>query len=533
MRLLIAAIAIAVSATPAAARDWYRAETNNFIIISEDDEEDVRHFAAELERYDMALRTLQNLPIGEEQPSEATKLTVYRFGEPRDIGRLVNARSVLGFYIPYAGDNVAFAPARQPRRRSMTVVNVDRSRNRQAETDINTVLNHEYVHYFMLQRFAATYPRWYVEGYAELMSTLRYNEDNSFHVGDPPQDRAYQIFQMSAFDLEEMLDENYTLRGMDVLQHYATGWLFNHYMFFDPQRYAQLNEYLIALGQGEDSLTAARRIFGDLDRMNRELFAYKDGGEGFPGIDVTIPNYVDPQVEIRELTDSEESLIRQEMELRMKFLDNDDAAGVARDIIARSGGQMPSDPHALELLIRAYTQAEDWQRVLEASDRLTEIDPEAIIAPISASYAAAELSRNDATWHDRAVQYAADALFIDEYDPRSRIAYFYTFLAADMEVPENAIIALEQAFDAAGSDPSYRILLARQLIFEDRLNDARTVLQPIAFQGHNQRPQNDEERDPSERPPSLDEIMDEIEAGNRDAALAMIDEAIEWEPEDA
>ncbi|WAT18744.1 hypothetical protein OZN62_04025 [Aurantiacibacter sp. MUD11] len=511
-----------------------RRDQQFLIIISEDDEEDVRHFAAELERYDMALRTLQNMPIGEEQPSESTKLTVYRFGEPSDVGRLINARSVLGFYLAYAGDNVAFAPARQPRRRSMTVVNVDRSRNRQAETDINTVLNHEYVHYFMLQRFAATYPRWYVEGYAELMSTLRFNEDGSFHVGDPPQDRAYQIFQMSAFDLEEMFDQNHTLRRWDALQHYATGWLFSHYMFFDPQRYAQLNEYLVALGQGEDSLTAARRIFGDLDALNRALYDYKDGGDGFPGIQVTIPNYVEPQVEMRRLTEAEEGNIREEMELRMQFLDKDEASAIARSILADAGGTLPNDGHRLGLLARAYALAEDWQQVIAVADHMSEVAPDEITGPLLASQAAAELSREDANWHDRAVQYAVDALFIDEYDPRSRIAFYYAFYAAGMEAPENAIIALEDAFDTAGSDRGYRHLLARQLLFENRLSDAKTVLMPIAFSGHNQNPDGDEERDPSERPPSLDEIVEQIDAGDRDAALALMDERINWEdPDDA
>ena len=50
----------------------------------------------------------------------------------------------------------------------------------------------------------------------------------------------------------------------------------------------------------------------------------------------------------------------------------------------------------------------------------------------------------------------------------------------------------------------------------------------------NQGPRDDgEERDPSQRPPNLDEIMEQINAGDRDAALSMMDELIDWEPEDA
>lgn len=531
MRLLLTAFAFLFVSSPAAA-EWWRAETNNFVIISEDDEDEVRRFAAELERFDMALRYLQNMPIGEAQPTDATKLTVYRFGDVGDIGRMAGSSGVAGFYIPRAGDSVAFSPAREERRRSMTVVDVDRSRNRVARLDAVSVLQHEYVHYFMMQHFPAAYPAWYVEGYAELLATIRFNEDGTFHVGDPPQYRAAQIFQLRQFPIEDMLDQEHELSGYEGYQFYGTGWLLAHYLNFDPTRLAQLNEYLVAIGQGEDSLTAARRIFGDLDQIDRELREYRDGA--FPGYDVTTPGYVEPQPQMRRLTEIEEDLIREEMELR-RGVDKDDAAKIARDIIRKAGsGSMPSQSHALGLLARAYYYAEDYDNALAVGERLMEVDDTNILGPLVASWVAAERSGDDPAWQERAVQYAADALMIDEHDPRTRIAYYYSFLAADMDVPENAVIALEQAFDTAGSDPTYRVFLARQLLFEDRLSDAKAVLQPIAFRGHNQGPSDDdEERDPTKRPPNLDEIMAKINAGDRDAALAMMDELIDWEPENA
>jgi hypothetical protein len=529
MRLLIAAFALLFTASPAAA-EWWRAETNNFVIISEDSEEDVRRFSVELERFDMALRYLQNMPIGEPQPTPATKLTVYRFGSVSDIGRMAGSPGVAGFYIPRAGDSVSFTPARQDRRRSMTVVNVDRSRNRQAELDTVSVLQHEYIHYFMMQHFPAAYPAWYVEGYAELLATIRFNEDGTFHVGDPPQYRAFQIFQLRQFPIEDMLNQQHELSGYEGFQFYGTGWLLAHYLNFDPQRLAQLNEYLVAIGEGEDSLTAARRIFGDLDEIDRALRAYRDGP--FPGYDVTMPGYVEPQVQMRPLTAIEEQLIREEMELR-RGVSKDDAANIAGDIRRKAGDPMPGDPHALGLLARAYWHAEDYDNALATAERLMQLDDSNIIGPLVASWVASERSEEDPSWQERAVQYAADALFIDEHDPRSRIAYYYSFLAADMEVPENAVIALEQAFDTAGSDPTYRVFLSRQLIYEDRLDAAKQVLQPIAFRGHNQGPREEDEDDDREGPPSLDDIMAKINEGDRDAALTMMDALIDWEPEDA
>ena len=531
MRLLLTAFAFLFVSSPAAA-EWWRAETNNFVIISEDDEDEVRRFAAELERFDMALRYLQNMPIGEAQPTDATKLTVYRFGDVGDIGRMAGASGVAGFYIPRAGDSVAFSPAREERRRSMTVVDVDRSRNRVARLDAVSVLQHEYVHYFMMQHFPAAYPAWYVEGYAELLATIRFNEDGTFHVGDPPQYRAAQIFQLRQFPIEDMLDQEHELSGYEGYQFYGTGWLLAHYLNFDPTRLAQLNEYLVAIGQGEDSLTAARRIFGDLDQIDRELREYREGA--FPGYDVTTPGYVEPQPQMRRLTEIEEDLIREEMELR-RGVDKDDAAKIARDIIRKAGGgSMPGQSHALGLLARAYYAAEDYDNALTVAERLIEVDPNDIMGPLYASYALTERIDENPAWTERAREYALAAARIEIEDPRPRIAYYYSFLEADETPPEAALYALEGAFDTAGSDPTYRVFLARQFLFDNELELAKSTLQPIAFRGHNQGPSDDdEERDPTKRPPNLDEIMAKINAGDRDAALAMMDELIDWEPENA
>lgn len=519
-RLALATLAL-VAANPAQAQQWWRAETNNFIIISQDSEEETRRFASELERFDMALRTLQNLPIGEEQPSPATKLTVFRFGTTSDIGRMAGSSGVAGFYIAIAGESIAFTPAREERRRTMSVTDVDRSRAQRTRLDEVSVLQHEYVHYFMMQHFPAAYPSWYVEGYAELLATIRFNDDGSFHVGDPPQYRSDQIFNMSAFHLDDMLDSTHELSGREAYQFYGTGWLFTHYLNFNPQRLAQLNEYLIAINAGEDSLEAGRRIFGDLDAIDRELLRYRNGP--FPGYDVRPANYVAPVVEMRALSATEADLIMDEMRLR-RGTDHEEAGRMAN---ALAGGRHADTPLGLTLLARAQTNARDYAAAFATAERLVALAPDNIEGPLLASYNAARLSMDDAAWVARAVEYAEDAQMIDPFDPRPSINYFYAYYASGQEVPEAAIIALENVFDTAGTDTGYRVLLARQLMFENRLPEARTVLQPIAFRGHNQGdPFEDEDEDDADDP-TLDKIMAFIEQNNRDAALSMMDDLLD------
>ena len=525
MRLWIAALAALIVATPAAAQRWHVAETNNFIVKSEDGEEETRQFAIDLERFDMALRTLQDMPIGEEQPTKATKLTVYRFGDIGDIGRMAGVSGVAGFYIPRAGDSVAFTPQRERRRRSNSVVNRDR-REEVQRLDAVSVLQHEYVHYFMMQHFPAAYPSWYVEGFAELMATTRFNENGSFHVGDPPQYRAYQIFQMRQFPLSDMLNAEHDLAGREAYQFYGTGWLLTHYLNFN--KYAELTEYLTAIGQGEDSLTAAERIFGDLDEIDEILRDYRDGP--FPGIDVLPADYAEPQVSVRAMSEIEERMIMEEMQLR-RGTDKDEAQSLASSIrrdIAAAG----ESPQALYLLARAEYSAENYDAAEQAAQRLIALDADSVEGNLMMSWVSLERIEDDPSWAEPAREYAAAALDGDMADPRSRIAYYASWFEAKEEAPMNAIIALEDAFETAGSDPAYRVILGRQLVLEDRLDSARIVLMPIAFRGHNQGPEEDEEVD-EDAPPSLNDVMRSINAGDRDTALAELDEILNWEPEDS
>lgn len=526
MRVLIAMIAAMFIALPAQAQVWFEAETEHFIIKSQDSEEATRQFASELERFDMALRTLQNLPIGQEQPTRATKLTVYRFGTITNIGRIAGFPGVAGFYIPRAGDSVAFTPARAERRRgSLSVTNIDRNRAAETRLDEVSVLQHEYVHYFMMQHFPAAYPAWYVEGYAELLATMRFNADGSFFIGDPPLYRSYQVMEMSQFRLEDMLDQEHKLSGRENFQHYGTGWLLTHYLSFNPERLAQLNAYLTAIGAGEDSLTAAQRLFGDLRAIDRDLLRYRNGP--FPGLIVPITNYVEPRVRMRQLNDVEVDLIREEMELR-RGVTKEDATRIARAVNTVVTAN-PSNPQALALLARAQLSAENLDAADQAADRLIALDPTNFEGPLYKSYVALERIESDENWADSAREYALAAASLDLSDPRARIAYYYAFIEAGQEPTENAIIALEGAFDQAGSDAGFRILLGRQLLVENRLDTARQVLLPIAFRGHNQTPDED---DPAADEPSLDKIMDFIATGDRDGALTMMDELIHDEEDE-
>ena len=88
--LLLLAVMIA---GPAHA-EWWRAETDHFIIYSEDRRSGTQEFAVELERFDNALRTLQGLPVRPAKELTApNKVTIFRTGSVSDIAVIAADRA--------------------------------------------------------------------------------------------------------------------------------------------------------------------------------------------------------------------------------------------------------------------------------------------------------------------------------------------------------------------------------------------------------------------------------------------------------
>src|SRR5690606_867912 len=163
LRVVLILLAV-LAPVPAAAQEWWEAETDNFVVKSQGNREEVRAFALDLERFDATLRIFQGLPVGNRYPGRSQKLTVYRLGDNSGTGFLAGSEEPGAFYIARAGNSAAFLP-----------------RDDSAEAD--TAFRHEYAHYFMSQNFPASYPIWYVEGFAQVMATARSNFDNSVNVG--------------------------------------------------------------------------------------------------------------------------------------------------------------------------------------------------------------------------------------------------------------------------------------------------------------------------------------------------------------
>jgi hypothetical protein len=96
---------------------------------------------------------------------------------------------------------------------------------------------------------------------------------------------------------------------------------------------------------------------------------------------------------------------------------------------------------------------------------------------------ALERAKSNPADYEVARSYFTKAAEHDRRDPRPLIQYYESYRKAGGPIPQEAIVALEKAFDYAAYDTDYRILLAYQLINENRSTAAKNVIGPAAFAG--------------------------------------------------
>ena len=487
--------------------EWWEAETSHFIIVSESPKVEVEAFATRLERFDNALRFMQGLPIPGPDIGRSNKVSVYRFGDIDDIGQLYGdgGSGVAGFYIPRAGAAVSFVPAIENRGDRLSRNLDERQRNKKTGLTSEGILFHEYVHHFMLQKFSTAYPHWYVEGFAELYGTLELLDGGAFRVGDVPQHRGAALFDLPSIRLTRLFDHKKRLNGMEYYQSYSFGWMLAHYLNFDKERQGQLAQYLQALNAGEDSLTAANKAFGDLDKLQRELGKYQKGP--FPTITIKPTNYVAPKVDIRRLTPAEAAVIKAHIRTQ-RGVTKRQARSVANDL----SGEETKYPDSLAVQLitgEAYVDAQDFAKAEAALKRALVLDPQSEDAHIlmGGLFMSRAKEEKNVALYATARRSFSEAYRLDPKDPRAAIGYYMSYYEAKAPIPEPAIIALESVLEYSSYDDGYRLILARQLLDENKGDLARSVLAPLAFSGHKQEKAN-----------KIAEIVANIDANNIPAA---------------
>ena len=497
MRRFLPLIAILL-ATPAHA-EWWEARTEHFVIYSDSNAADTKAFAQKLERFDGALRSLQTAkfkPI----KSDAERVTVYRFGDTSDMGRLVGSSSVAGFYRPRLGGSVAFTPLKKEKERVRSL----NPRDPRTDLDPQSVLFHEYTHSFMYQSFHAAYPGWYREGFAETTATIDLKDDGTFHIGNPPQYRSDALFGGLNYSVKRMLLTSAKPDFEDFYGLYTYGWLLTHFLTFEPSRQGQLANYLKLINAGTSMAEAAHKAFGDLDKLQSEVERYKNR-RPLPGAIVKPATVIDPQVAMRKLEPDEAAImpIRARSKAGVNLKTAKDVAADARAV----GARYPKSHLVHVSLAEAEFDARNFDAAERAADAALGARPNSSEAMLYKAQILMEKGKTNKASYAAARPWLAKARNADPANPAPLYFNYMSYYQAGEAIPENVIIGLEQAYDQARYDGEVRLVLVRQLLNEKKGDLARGLLIPLALEPHG-----------SKQAAALNQVIDLIEANKLDEA---------------
>jgi cytochrome c-type biogenesis protein CcmH/NrfG len=472
MKIRVAmSLALAAWAGPAWA-DWYKAESDHFVIYADDGEKDVRRFADMLERYHGALQIATGIKVG--KPSPSNRVTVYTVGTASDVQDLSGEGSkyLQGFYIPRAAGSVAFVP--------------DMRSTRGDPDGALTTLLHEYTHHFLISSQSYAVPRWFSEGAAEFYSSATFPSDGKVNLGRANMNRGYELFNASDVSIEELLDDElYAKRKSGRYDaFYGRAWLLYHFLIFSDERKGQLSQYLREFAKGTKPLDAARIAFGDLTVLDRELDKYLRSRR-LMMFTVAAEALQPGPITATRLSAPHAAMLPVIVRSR-RGVDEQRAKAVLTDARAVAA-KFPSDPNVLAGLAEAEYDAGNDAAAIDAADKAIAADPNTTNAYVQKGYALFRLAGGaadaDRAYRDAMVPFTK--LNAIENDHALPLIYYYrSFRERGKEPTETARRALERAYELAPFDLSLAYELGMLYASEGKIAMATSAFKPIAASPH-------------------------------------------------
>jgi hypothetical protein len=475
---VVAAIVMSVASPAFAAPKWLRADTHNFIIYSSGDRKQLQQFATQVEQFDALLRLRTNIPR-EEEPN---RLTIFMLAQAGDVARIMGDKKgmIAGVYLPRADGSFA-------------VANRERA-NSQYELSGNTVLFHEYAHHFMFHYYNAPYPSWYIEGFAEFISTAKIQTNGEWEIGRPPYYRAYGLLVTQKVPIEKLLFEVASKTDPAAGDaYYGRSWLLVHMLMMDPAWSGKLSEYFKLVFDGERPRTAAETVFGDLKALDKALDKYLDRSN-VSALSSKRAVTVDGAITITEL----DPVLSQLTALSLKRRVESDLVKT-RDALRTLAAQAPGNAEVWYELALAEQQIGEGAEqdadkeaarklTADAVDRALASNPDHVRANVlKARMAFARLDAagdfSAAAWRE-AREFLIRANAKAHLDPEPLAAWYESFQIQRREPTKNARDGLALAFNLAPEVPQYRAMYALDLARQKQFDAAIRLVEILAYDPH-------------------------------------------------
>jgi tetratricopeptide (TPR) repeat protein len=470
MRILTRAMLciLALAGQPARA-EWRQAKTRHFLFYSQGNVEALRSFAVKVERFDSMLRTRFGAP-DEDEPQ---RLTIFMLPTSESVAKIAQrGKYVAGFYEPHATGSLA-------------VVNRERG-GEKWQMDADTVLFHEYAHHFMLRYFPVPYPVWYVEGFAEYISTVDFTREGNAQVGLPPYFRAYGLLEMAPIPVIKILSS-----GVDDFPEaqrdsfYGRSWLLTHYLSQAGVRPGQLGMYLKLLGSGKSNVDAAKEAFGDLALLEKDVRSYLNKSS------MTYSKIIKPTpgpdfVDITTLSAGDSALVMHRLALMRVPADEDLQPLIAA--LKTLTETFPMEANAFRFLGEAQLMAEQFDAADQSADAALKLSPNLSRALMIKADVAIHRYENAGTATEPLAKamksWVVKANKADTNDPVPLLAYYRIYGLQGLKPTQTANDGLARAYQMVPEDIGVRFQYASSLASQGKFDDAIRLIETIAHSPH-------------------------------------------------
>lgn len=481
LRLLLVLLVLSLSGTTApafAATKWLRADTHNFVIYSSGGRKELLRLAESVEQFDALLRLRTKIPR-EDMPN---RLTIYMLAGSGDVARIMGDKKgmIAGVYMPRSEGSFA-------------VTNRERA-DSQVELSGDTVLFHEYAHHYMFRYFSAPYPSWYIEGFAEFVSTAVIKDNGEWLLGKPAYHRAYGLLQTQKVPIDKLLfgvSSSTDSAASDA--YYGRAWLLVHMLTMEPAWAGKLSEYFALLAKGEDPRKSAIAAFGDPKELDRALDRYLERSR-VSVLSSKRAVAVDGAIQITELDALQSQLVLLSLK---RQVDNEPVK--TRDALKVLAQQAPTMAEAwfqLGLANQELARSEDDRELAAATlkaaedaiDRALAIDPDHVRANVFKARVLFNRlqdagDESPASWR-KARAYVIRANAKANLDPEPLLAWYDSFPMQGREPDQNAAQGLALAFSLAPEASDIRTRYAFDLARQKQFDPAIRLIEILAYDPH-------------------------------------------------
>lgn len=261
--------------------EWFRAESQHFVVYSDTTHKDVALLLGRLERFRYILRSyLRQDTTADEAPEP--KLEIYYLSHEQDL-EIANPSGPaysIGLYQSCEDGTQAYAVHMyydgQP----------GAALEKQPENEGLSYIFEAYARHYLYQNSYNKQPTWFIDGFAHYFSTMRF-EGNQAIVGLAPEAMAKQLQRLGnsqyySLDYKDILRQQETnghnYIGVDGVkaEYQVRSWILTHYILSTPENRQKYRVYVQAIEGGQDPLKAFETTFGmKASQISNELWKYR------------------------------------------------------------------------------------------------------------------------------------------------------------------------------------------------------------------------------------------------------------------